>query len=273
MTDDLEAWIGRSRSQTAVLDPEIARRYAAAMGADLEVEANFPPLGHWAYFNDAVSPADLGPDGHPRRGLFLPPVDLPRRMFASAEFRFEAPLELGEPAELGSTIADIRRRSGRSGELVLVDVLRELTQGGRLRLTETQTIVYRDAGAPTPPVADTGSAGGGELWRPNPVDLFRFSAATYNGHRIHYDEAYARNEEGYPGLVVHGPFTAARLFDLAWRRAGAPIRRFSFRALAPMFVGQTIMLRAADEPDTVVAVRCDGEVGMSASYETSAGRT
>ncbi len=269
MTDDLEAWIGRSRIQVAVLDPEIARRYAAALGASLDVEATFPPLGHWAYFNDAVPPADLGPDGHPRRGLFLPPVSLPRRMFASAEFSFEAPLELGEPAELGSTIADIRRRSGRSGDLVLVDVLLELSQGGRLRLTETQTIVYRDAGAPTPPVADAGSGGAGELWRPNPVDLFRFSAATYNGHRIHYDEAYARGEEGYPGLVVHGPFTAARLFDLAWRQAGAPIARFGFRALAPMFVGQSIMLRAGDEPRTVIAVRSDGEVGMSATYAVS----
>src|SRR5579871_5860429 len=119
MSEDLEGWIGRSRTQAAVLDPEVARRYAAALGVDLEVEANFPPLGHWAYFNDAVSPADLGPDGHPRRGLFLPPVELPRRMFAAAEFRFEGRLQLGQPAELGTTIADIRRRSGRSGDLVL----------------------------------------------------------------------------------------------------------------------------------------------------------
>jgi 3-methylfumaryl-CoA hydratase len=267
MTDDLDAWIGRSRTQTAVLDPEVARRYAAAMGASLEVATHFPPLGHWAYFNDAVGPKDLGPDGHPKRGLFMPPVSLPRRMFASAEFSFAAPLVLGETAQLGSTIADIRRRSGRSGELVLVDVLREVSQGGRVRLTETQTIVYREAGAPTPPVADTGAGGAGELWAPNAVDLFRYSAATYNGHRIHYDQAYAREAEGYPDLVVHGPFTAAKLFDLASRTAGAPLVKFSFRALAPVFVAQPIRLRRGDDANTVIAVRCDGVTAMSAAYE------
>ena len=267
MTDDLTDWIGRARTQSAVLDPEIAQRYAAAMGASLDVEATFPPLGHWAFFNDAATPANLGPDGHPRRGLFLPPVALPRRMFASATFRFEAPLELGARAELGSTIADIRRRSGRTGELVLVDVLRELTQAGRLKLTETQTIVYREAGEAMRAVADTGAGGEGELWIPNPVDLFRYSAATFNGHRIHYDQTYVREEEGYPDLVVHGPFTAARLFDLATRQAGAPLKAFSFRALAPLFVNQPIWLRAGAEPDTVVAVRCDGASAMSATFE------
>ncbi|HUO11997.1 MAG TPA: hypothetical protein VMU37_04495 [Caulobacteraceae bacterium] len=267
MSDDLEAWIGRSRTQHAVLDPDVVRRYAAAMGADLDVERTFPPLGHWAYFNDAVDPADLGPDGHPRRGLFLPPIPLPRRMFASSELRFEAPLVLGEPAELGSTIADLRRRSGRSGELVLMDVLREITQEGHLRITETQTIAYREAGDPTPPVVDTRAGGVGEAWRPGVVDLFRYSAATYNGHRIHYDQAYATKEEGYPGLVVHGPFTAAKLFDLASRLAGAALRRFSFRAIAPLFVDQPVTLRAGDEANTVVAVRCDGQTAMSASYE------
>lgn len=271
MSDNLEAWVGRQRTQTAVLDPEVARRYAAAMGASLDVEATFPPLGHWAYFNDAVDPKDLGPDGHPRRGLFLPPISLPRRMFASSVLHFEAPLTLGAPAELTSTIADLRRRSGRqSGELILMDQTRELTQGGALKLTETQTIVYREAGAPTPPVADTGDGGSGELWVPTVVDLFRYSAGTYNGHRIHYDQRYAREEEGYPDLVVHGPFTAAKLFDLARRTAGGSIRRFSFRALAPLFVGQPIRLRAGDEPLTVIAVRCDGATAMSATYEGEA---
>ena len=267
MTDDLESWIGRTRHETATLEPEMARRYAAAAGADLDVAAHFPPLGHWAYFNNAVSPADLGPDGHPKRGRFLPPVSLPRRMFASAEFVFAAPLAVGEAAALDSRIADVRRRSGRTGELVLVDVERRLSQGGTLRLTETQTIVYREAGEPTPPVSDTGAGGDGELWVPTPVDLFRYSAATYNGHRIHYDQAYVRAEEGYPDLVVHGPFTAARLFDLAGRIAGAPIARFSFRAMAPLFVSQPIRLRAGEDAGTVIAVRCDGQAAMSAAFE------
>jgi 3-methylfumaryl-CoA hydratase len=231
------------------------------------VEAQLPPLGHWAYFNDAVEPADLGLDGHPKRGRFLPPVELPRRMFASANFEFHAPLALGEPAELTQTIADVRERSGRTGALVLVDVARRLSQGGALKLTETQTIVYREAGEATPPVADTGEGGEGEAWRPTTVDLFRFSAATYNGHRIHYDRTYVREEEGYPDLVVHGPFTAAKLCGLAARIAGAPLRRFSFRALAPLFVNQPVRLRPGDEPNSVLAVRCDGQIAVSASFE------
>jgi 3-methylfumaryl-CoA hydratase len=267
VTDDLEAWIGRVRTQRTILDPEVARRYAAAMGADLDVEASFPPLGHWAYFNDAVEPDQLGPDGHPRRGIFLPPIALPRRMFASSTLNFHAPPALGAAAELTTTITDIRRRSGRSGELILMDTTRELTQGGQLKLVETQTIAYRDAGPPTPPVADTGAGGAGELWAPTTVDLFRCSAATYNGHRIHYDQAYARDEEGYPGLVVHGPFTAAKLFDLATRTAGAPLKAFGFRAQAPIFVGQPVRLRPDAEPYTVIAVRCDGAVAMSATFE------
>jgi 3-methylfumaryl-CoA hydratase len=266
VSDDLEAWIGRSRAQDAVLDAEVARRFAAAVGASLDVERTFPPLGHWAFFNDAVAPADIGPDGHPRRGLFLPPVALPRRMFASSELAFEAPLELGGTARLTSTITDIRRRSGRTGELVLMDQRRELTQGSELKLTETQTIVFREPGEPTPAVADTGASGQGEVWRPGVVDLFRFSAATYNSHRIHYDRTYATAEEGYPDLVVHGPFTAARLFDLATRTARAPLRRFSFRAMAPLFVDQPVLLRAGDEPSSVVAVRCDGATAMSATF-------
>ena len=264
---DLASWIGRSRTDTAVLDPEMARRFAAALGADLDVEAHFPALGHWAYFNDAVEPAELGPDGHPKRGRFLPPVELPRRMFASATFAFEAPLTLGKPAELVQTIADVRQRSGRTGALVLVDVERRLSQGGALKLTETQTIVYREAGEPTPPVSDARAGGEGELWAPNTVDLFRYSAATYNSHRIHYDQRYVREEEGYPGLVVHGPFTAAKLCDLAARTAGAPLRSFSFRALAPLFVNQPVRLRRGAEPNSIVAVRCDGQTAVAATYE------
>ena len=263
----LTDWVGRARTDTTVLDPELARRYAAAMGVDLDVEARFPPLGHWAYFNDAVEPSELGPDGHPKRGRFLPPVELPRRMFASASFAFAAPLALGQPAQLDQTIADVRQRSGRTGALVLVDVERRLSQAGVLKFTETQTIVYREAGEPTPPVADTGAGGEGELWRPNAVDLFRYSAATYNGHRIHYDQTYVREEEGYPDLVVHGPFTAAKLCDLASRTARAPLTAFSFRALAPLFVNQPVRLRHGDEPNSVIAVRCDGQTAVTATFE------
>jgi 3-methylfumaryl-CoA hydratase len=264
---NLADWIGRIRSDAATLEPEMARRYAAAIGVSLDVEAHFPALGHWAYFNDAAPPDGLGPDGHPKRGGFLPPVELPRRMFASATLTFEAPLALGQPADLTQRIADIRERSGRTGSLVLVDVEKRLSQGGALKLTETQTIVYREAGEATPAVADTGAGGEGEHWLPNRVDLFRYSAATFNSHRIHYDQTYVREEEGYPDLVVHGPLTAAKLCDLATRLAGDPLKGFSFRAMAPLFVNQPVRLRRGEEPNSVVAVRCDGQTAIAAKFE------
>jgi 3-methylfumaryl-CoA hydratase len=266
VTDDIQAWIGRTRAQSAVLDPEIARRYAAAVGSSLDVAASFPPLGHWAYFNEAVSPARIGPDGHPHRGIIVPPIALPRRMFASAELEFAAPLDLGAAAELDVTVTDIRERSGRTGALVLMDTERRLTQAGATRIVERQTIVFREAGEATPAVPDT-ETGAGEVWTPGVVDLFRFSAATYNSHRIHYDRAYAREAEGYPDLVVHGPFTASKLFDFASRTAGAPLKTFSFRAQSPLFVDQPVRLRVGDEPNTVLAVRCDGAVAMSAAFQ------
>ncbi len=266
MTDDVQSWVGRTLTQSAVLEVEIARRFAAAVGSPLDVAASFPPLGHWAFFNHAVPPAQIGPDGHPNRGLFLPPIPLPRRMFASAELRFLAPLALGEAAELAVTFTDIRNRSGRSGELVLMDSERRLSQSSVEKVVERQTIVFRDAGEATPPVPVT-ETGAGEVWMPGIVDLFRFSAATYNSHRIHYDRSYARETEGYPDLVVHGPFTASRLFDFAVRTAGAPLKTFSFRAQAPLFVDQPIRLRIGDEPHTVLAVRCDGAVAMSAAFQ------
>ena len=116
-------------------------------------------------------------------------------------------------------------------------------------------------------MADAGPGGEGELWAPNAVDLFRYSAATYNSHRIHYDQRYVREEEGYPDLVVHGPFTAAKLSDLATRLAGAPLKAFSFRALAPLFVNQPVRLRHGDEPNSVIAVRCDGQTAVTATFQ------
>ena len=262
MSEALEDWIGRREVRHQVLDVESLRRYAAAVGSDLNVERTPPPLGHWAYFNEVVGPEGIGEDGHPRRGGFLPPVTLPRRMFAQAELEFAAPLRLSEAAELHMQIADVRRRSGRSGELVLVEVDRRLEQAGVVRLTERQTIVYREAGEATPAVVPTLEPAP-EDWRPTRPDLMRFSAATFNSHRIHYDAPNAREVEGYPALVVHGPFTAAKLFALATKAAGGPLKSFSFRAMAPLFLGQPIRLSATDVG--VEAVRCDGATAMAAT--------
>jgi len=268
--EELGAWRtfeGRSETRRQGLDVESARRFAAAVGAGLDVERHAPPLVHWAYFLEAVGPEGLGADGHPRRGEgLLPPVRLPRRMFASAAMTFAEPLSLGREAELTLTVAKVSHRAGRTGDLVFVDVDRSLAQDGRVRLTERQTIVYRGAGDRTPAVqpADGGADAGDIVWTPGPVDLFRFSAVTFNSHRIHYDLPYATGEEGYPALVVHGPFTAAKLFTLAAATLGGPPTAFSFRANAPLFAGQPVRLRAAAEPGAFEAVRCDGAVAMSA---------
>ena len=267
--EEIEAWrahIGKTDIRRQRLDVENLRRFAAAQGADLTVERQAPPLAHWAYFLETVGPAAIGPDGHPRRGGLMPPVRLPRRMFASAVMTFSAPLILDEEAELTVTVADVRHRSGRTGDLVFVEVDRRISQDGAERLTERQTIVYRGLSEPAPPVVatDLPPHRNAEVWTPGPVDLFRFSAVTFNSHRIHYDAPYAAGEEGYPGLVVHGPFTAAKLYALAEARAGRPVRRFEFRAMAPLFAGQPIYLAPGAEEGDVQAIRSDGVVAMSA---------
>jgi 3-methylfumaryl-CoA hydratase len=267
--DEIETWrahVGRQEVRRQRLDVEGLRRFAAALGADMDVERTLPPLAHWAYFVETVGPDGIGPDGHPRRGGLLPPVRLPRRMFAAAVMTFEEPLALDADGELSMTVVDVRHRSGKTGDLVFVEVDRRLSQEGRLRLTERQTIVYRGLGEPVAAVepADLPLRHDAEVWTPTPVDLFRLSAATFNSHRIHYDEPYVTREEGYPGLVVQGPFTAAKLFAFAQNRAGRPVRRFEFRAMAPLFVSQPIYLAPGDADGEVQALRCDGAVAMSA---------
>jgi 3-methylfumaryl-CoA hydratase len=258
-----QSWIGRAETREEVIEAESLRRFAAALGEDLDVERTPPSLAHWAFFLPVVPPDQIGVDGHPRRGGFLPPVSLPRRMFASGEMRFGEPLRVGAPAVRTSTIRDLRHRRGGSGELVLIDVEHVIVQDGAERVVERQTIVYRDVGGRIAAVEDKGEAVQGEVWTPGPVDLFRFSAVTFNSHRIHYDQPYVTREEGYPDLVVHGPFTAARLFGLAARREGRPAA-FSFRAAAPLFVSQPVRLAAGEAPGSYRAIRCDGVTAMEA---------
>jgi 3-methylfumaryl-CoA hydratase len=273
--EELSSWrsyIGRREVRSQVLDVPSLHRYAAAVGADLDVVRAAPPLAHWAYFLEAAPADELGIDGHVRlgRGL-LPSIRLQRRMFASSSVAFFAPLTLNKEAELTLTLADIRHKSGKSGELLLIDVDRSLTQEGRELIAERQTLVYRGIGAPLLAVESVESdpRAGETVWIPGPLELFRFSAVTFNAHRIHYDLAYAQAEEGYPALVVHGPLTAVRLFAFARsrQRPGVSPRRFQFRALAPLFVDQRVRLVAGEAPGTVEAIRCDGEIAMSAQWE------
>lgn len=258
-------WIGRQEMREQRLDVESLRRYAVAIGEESAVEEMPPSLAHWAWFLPVVAASQIGEDGHPRRGGFLPPVSLPRRMFAASSMRFLAPLQLDAQATLTSVIADVKHRSGRSGDLVFVEVNRRIVQDGRACVEERQTIVYRDAGGRVPEVTDARSDVEGTLWIPGPVDLFRFSAVTFNAHRIHYDRSYATGVEGYPDLVVHAPFTAARLFGHARSQAGRAPSSFTFRAQAPLFVSQPVRLVAGDGAGEYRALRCDSDVAMSAT--------
>ncbi|NOW48196.1 3-methylfumaryl-CoA hydratase [Novosphingobium sp. SG751A] len=260
-------WIGREEVRREVLDAEALRRFAAAIGESLEVETDQPSLAHWAFFLPIAAADQIGPDGHPKRGGFMPPITLPRRMFAAGRMEFGAALALGQPATRRSIIRDLQYKSGRSGDLILLEVEHTIEQAGEVRVTERQTIVYRDAGAATPAIvaADVPPAPDDAIWNPTSVDLFRFSAVTFNSHRIHYDLPYATAEEFYPGLVVHGPFTATRLFGHA-RRHGPRPHTYAFRAVAPMFCGAPIVLREVS-PGQLAAIRADGAEAMVAGVE------
>lgn len=227
---------GRSRTLTDVMDPARAAALAAVLGLPFDPGAPLIPFAHQVYFWEALPEAGLGRDGHPALGPFLPDLGLPRRMWAGGRLEFAAPLHAGHPAERTSTIEAVTRKTGRSGRLGFVTVRHEIRQGGALAVTEWQDIVYREDPAPgvplpAPPEAPA-HADEREDRRAGPTTLFRYSALTFNGHRIHYDKDYARGVEGYAGLVVHGPLLAQWLMLMAARHR--PLARFSFRALAPL---------------------------------------
>ena len=266
---DYTAWIGRSRRREARLSAGDIARLAAVLDR-ASPPVTVPPAWHWATLLDAVRQSAIGPDGHPERGDFLPPIPLPARMFAGADMSFAAPLALDTPTALTETIEAIEEKTGRAGALTFVRLARELSQTGSPCVREVQTLVYRDAGA-TPPAAPKPSeieARWRETIMPDPVLLFRFSAATFNSHRIHYDRAYAQGVEGYPGLVVHGPLIAIRLLEaLHQQTEHAPLVAFRFRALRPLFDTAPFAVcgRIDGNAAELWAEAPDGGVAMTAS--------
>jgi 3-methylfumaryl-CoA hydratase len=239
---NLDDWL----SKEEVAKDHITAFPLAAMAATLDREESgdtVPPLWHWLYFLPVTPMSEVGPDGHPKRGGFLPPVPLPRRMWAAGRFTFHAPLKVGERATRTSTIANIEDKTGRSGRLVFVTVQHTIEAGGELKLEEEHDIVYRDAPQAGARPQQPQLAPEREAWSrtvdANAVMLFRYSALTFNGHRIHYDYPYVTGVEGYPGLVVHGPLIATLLVDLVRReQPQATLQSFAFKALRPTFAGQ-----------------------------------
>ena len=243
--DNLTAWIGRSETRSDL----IGATPALALNATLDhPETGFVsgtpllPLWHWLYFLPLHRQSEIGADGHAKRGGFLPPVPLPRRMWAGSQFEFRAPVRVGDAVERTSTIADVSSKEGRTGKLVFVKVRHEVRCNGAAdpAIVEFHDIVYREARKPDdveppPQRATTGAAWQREIV-PDDVLLFRYSALTFNGHRIHYDRKYVTEVEGYPGLIVHGPLIATLLMDLVRRNAPqAEIASFRFKAVRPTF--------------------------------------
>jgi len=230
-------WIGSSERVADTLDPVHAARIAATLGEPAPAAgAALPPLWQWAYFIKPVEGAGLGADGHPARGGFLPPANDRNRMWAGGRVEFLAPLRVGVPAERVSTVADVKEKTGRTGSLLFVTVRHEYHQEGRLAIREEQDIVYRQ---PSPPRLEGSEPAPEAQWadtiEPSAVLLFRYSAVTFNGHRIHYDHPYVTETEGYPGLVVHGPLIATSMVA-AFRRArpDARLSHLSYRGLRPL---------------------------------------
>lgn len=245
----LQSWVGRQDVREQVIDPFPARALAALLNREqLPTQGDALPLPwHWLYFLDTPLRSAIGCDGHPARGSFLPPVPLPRRMWAAGHLKASGDLHIGEAARRTSTVRSVELKEGKTGALVFVTVEHLLEQGGRVCLHEEQHIVYRDAPtgpAPLPPgEAAQATADWTATLVPDPALLFRYSALTYNGHRIHYDRDYAVQQEFYPGLVVHGPLIATLLLDLLQReQPAAAITDFRFRALRPAFEGEPMRL-------------------------------
>jgi 3-methylfumaryl-CoA hydratase len=242
---ELQAWIGRSET----VQDQIGATPVKALNATLDhpmmpagTGTPLPPLWHWLYFLPLHQQSEIGPDGHAKRGGFLPPVPLPRRMWAGSQFEFRSAVRVGDAVERTSTIADVSAKEGRTGKLVFVRVQHEVRCNGSAEpaIVEFHDIVYRDAKRPDdvepPPQRAEADAAWQRVVVPDDVLLFRYSALTFNGHRIHYDRKYVTEVEGYPGLIVHGPLIATLLMDLVRRNEpDAEVATFRFKAVRPTF--------------------------------------
>ena len=256
---NLRDWIGKTETvdDVATATPYAALSATLDRGTARPVHGTpLPPLWHWLYFLPIHSESDIGPDGHAKRGGFLPPVPLPRRMWAGSQFQFNHPLHVGDTLTRTSTIEDVTEKSGRSGPLVFVRVRHEIRRlnEAAVALTEFHDIVFREAAkvddVALPPRQAPATSAWKCKWIPDPVLLFRYSALTFNGHRIHYDRRYVTQVEGYPGLVVHGPLVATLLLDLLRHQlSDADVVRYEFRAVRPLLDTDHFLVCGTPQPD------------------------
>jgi 3-methylfumaryl-CoA hydratase len=253
----LREWVGKSETRT----DRITHAPISALSATLDREDPvprdgdvLPPLWHWLYFLPVSRQSEVGSDGHARRGGFLPPVPLPHRMFAGGNVEWHHSLRVGETVSRKSRILDVVHKEGRTGELVFVKVSHETSDSMGPAVNEEWDVVFRDKARPGEPKPRTQTAPADADWSlkavPDEVLLFRYSALTFNSHRIHYDRRYATEVEGYPGLVVHGPLIATLLLDLLRRNLpDAKLAKFSFRAIKPLFDTEAFSVNGRLEGD------------------------
>lgn len=280
---DWQAWVGREERRRDRVDPGLLTRWLATLDRNATEPGPVPQGLHWCLCLPDALTADLAEDGHPRRtdrrASFLPPVPLPRRMWASSKVEFVRPLAPGEAVERRSVVHSVTEKQGGSGTLVFVDVVHEMYGQTGLTVREVQSLVYRAAPAPDappipPPCADAAFDRAPwtahRLVTPSESLLFRYSALTFNSHRIHYDAPYAREEENYRGLVVHGPLIATLMLDLARREIGDNVlKKFAFRGLSPAICGDALhlVMRGAEHKYELGAFAADGRQIMSATAD------
>ena len=261
MSADIQSWVGKEVRVVDDLSPTKARTLSNALArepgetGELRTGDHLPPGWQWLYFLDTPNAHMTGSDGHPKTGDFLPPVPLPRRMWAAGKFAIGAPMVLGTPAEKHSTVSSVDTKNGSTGQLVFVTVDHSVVQNGQTCIEEQQTIVYREMPDGPSPLPAGKQAPDDCDWsitiRPNPILLFRFSALTYNAHRIHYDRHYAVEEEHYPALVVHSPLQAILLANSVQEHLGPTLSDFSFRAQRPLFDTDEFSVCGKVEGDSV----------------------
>ncbi|MBX2885765.1 MAG: MaoC family dehydratase N-terminal domain-containing protein [Granulosicoccus sp.] len=273
----LQQWIGRSLGSTDTIHAGVGRQMASLLDQPFDESQSLPALWHWLYFHEAVATCDLAEDGHARRGSFLPPIDLPSRMWAGGSIEFQKPIHFGDMIERHSEISDVQLKNGRSGQLCFVTITHQLTRQNENVLREKQTLVYREssgyqaigrklnqveAAAPlyelrTPEI----------MWiTPSVAALFRYSALTYNAHRIHYDREYCQRIEQYPGLVFHGPLSATLMATLAQSGWSKPLKSFEFRAVSPVFDTDRFVIRnnRTEDKCALIATTLDDTIIMQA---------
>lgn len=269
----LTDWIGNQQIRSEVIHQQALDGFAALMDETGPASSVVPVGGHWMYFLPTDKQSSLAKDGHSYKGGFLPPVDLPRRMWAGGRLTFDRPLKAGDEVEKISTIKSVSEKTGRTGKLVFVTVEHELKGPVGRYMQEEHDIVYRDAATSDAPQKELEKASTDTDWietiKPDPVMLFRYSALTYNGHRIHYDRDYVTKVEGYPGLIVHGPLIGTLLMKLAVEKmTGKSLKKFEFRNFNPVFDTAPFQIcgkRTGENECNVWATGPSGELAVSAS--------